>query len=247
MSNPFKEHVNHDFQRVKETGGTHASRIREIIKTAIADAFAEVKEGTGEIRTIAHDSFSRVVNDLGTPAPRSAPETTVTTVTPEGTVETIPVTASETAIPEAVIPETVIPEAAIPETVASGTTSADLRTLMARLFAAIRLRVLAQFEKERTDLQTQFVGVRDQLNQIDAKLAARYGDRYHIARQRLDRLAAEYSDAAVKAEAEGITTLEAKQAELETKTGELGASAARKEQQIRQQVKQFLRDTINKR
>jgi hypothetical protein len=141
----------------------------------------------------------------------------------------------------------VSPETVSPETVTSGTTSADLRILLARLFAAIRLRVLAQFEKERVDLKTQFVDVREQLNQLDAKLADRYGDRYQVAKQRLDRLAAQYSDAAVKAEAEGVTTLEAKQAELETKTGELGASAARKEHQIRQQVKQFLRDALARR
>lgn len=60
MPEPIKERFATDFQRVKTEGGTRAEKIREIVKAAASQVTTEVKEGAGEVRTIAKDTLSNV-------------------------------------------------------------------------------------------------------------------------------------------------------------------------------------------
>ena len=81
---------------------------------------------------------------------------------------------------------------------------------------------------------------------LDATLTNRYGDRYHAVKQRVETLADRYNTAISNAEAQGSDPLQQKQTEFENKVGEAGTSVARKEQQIRQQLKDLLQTAAAK-
>jgi hypothetical protein len=64
MANEIKAQLKTNLQNVKAQGSTRAARIRDILKAAASETIAEVKQGSGEMRTIATDTFSTVVNTL---------------------------------------------------------------------------------------------------------------------------------------------------------------------------------------
>lgn len=177
MSDSLKERLKTDLQSIKTEGGTRSTKIREIIQSAAAQSMSELKEGIGEIRSTASQSFSTVAQTL------SDTETT------------------ETTAPS--------------------------------IFDTIRIGLINQ--------------VRGQLVNLDAKLATRYGDRYAIAKQRFGLFRSWYNNSKANAAAIGVDPVQQKQAQIELKVGEQGAFVARKEQQIRQQVKELLSATITKR
>lgn len=117
--------------------------------------------------------------------------------------------------------------------------STRFTTLLARAFQAIKTRVLGQVQQEKTDLQTRWIT-------FDAKLAERYGDRYSAVKQRLNNAKVWYSTQVAKAEAQETTVLQQKQVEFESKAAAAGTSVGQREQQIRQQVKQFFQSATAK-
>lgn len=84
---------------------------------------------------------------------------------------------------------------------------------------------------------------------LDAKLNERYGDRYQSAKQRMDQTATWYRTTLEKAKATHPepTKVDQKQAEWADKATELGATAAQREQQILQQVRDFVQTSTEKR
>lgn len=115
----------------------------------------------------------------------------------------------------------------------NNTETTESSTAPSTIFNAIRIRLINQ--------------MRSQLVDLDAKLATRYGDRYQTVKQRLGLFRNWYKNSKANAEAIGIAPVQQKQAEIELKVGEQGAFVARKEEQIRQQVKELLSTTITKR
>lgn len=103
---------------------------------------------------------------------------------------------------------------------------------MKTLFQAIQRQVVAR-------LRTQIVT-------LDTKLTVRYGDRYELLKQRVENSRLWYKNARANAEAAGIDPLQQKQVEIETKVGDVGITVAQKEQQIRQQVKEFVQSAVSK-
>ncbi|MBE9008626.1 hypothetical protein IQ250_00145 [Pseudanabaenaceae cyanobacterium LEGE 13415] len=93
-------------------------------------------------------------------------------------------------------------------------------------------------------LQSRFMV---QLLKLDTTLASRYGDRYSTIKQRFGLFQTWYNNTKANAEIVGITPVEQKQSEIELKVADQGSVVARKEQQIRQQVKELLNAAISKR
>ncbi len=97
-------------------------------------------------------------------------------------------------------------------------------------------------------IRTQFVNqARTQFLNLDAKLANRWGDRYEAVKQRFGLFRVWYANSKANAESVGMTPVQQKQAAIELKVADQGAFVARKEQQIRQQVKELLSAAISKR
>lgn len=88
--------------------------------------------------------------------------------------------------------------------------------------------------------------LRIQMASVDAKLTERYSDRYLALKHRAKNFVAWYNDAKSTADSTGSSPLQQKQVELEHQVGEAGVSVARKEQQIRQQLKGFLQTAAAK-
>jgi hypothetical protein len=80
MANDIKAQLKNTLQNAKVQGSTRATRIRDILKAAASETIAEVKQDTGEMRSIATDTFSTVVNTLdeGTVNPSAEPTSTGT-------------------------------------------------------------------------------------------------------------------------------------------------------------------------
>lgn len=86
-----------------------------------------------------------------------------------------------------------------------------------------------------------------QLLKLDTTLSSRYGDRYSTIKQRFGLFQTWYNNTKANAEVVGTTPVEQKQAEIALKVADQGTIVARKEQQIRQQVKELLNAAISKR
>jgi hypothetical protein len=91
-----------------------------------------------------------------------------------------------------------------------------------------------------------FSAIATRCKTLDAKLTARYGDRYELIKQRLIHTRLWYKNAKANAEATGIVPLQQKQVELETKAGDTGTFVAQKEQQIKQQVQETWQSVISR-
>ncbi len=61
---PIKDQLTEDLQKAKSEGKSRVGRIRQIIREAFAQTAAEVKEGSGEIRTIAKGTVSTLKERL---------------------------------------------------------------------------------------------------------------------------------------------------------------------------------------
>lgn len=96
------------------------------------------------------------------------------------------------------------------------------------------------FDSLRTRLTTQFL-------KLDTILNGQYGDRYSSIKQRFGSFQTWYKNTKANAEIVGNTPIEQKQAEIALKAAEQGTLVARKEQQIRQQVKELISAAVSKR
>lgn len=94
--------------------------------------------------------------------------------------------------------------------------------------------------------------LRATLGLLDTKLDERYGDRYQSAKQtaklRFDETADWYNVTLEKAKAnpDEPTLVEQKQTELAAQAEVAGSIAAKKEQQLKQQIKQFMQNAVSK-
>ncbi len=61
MSNSTKEKIISNLQQARQTGELKSEKIKEIIRTAIAEAVSEVKEGREETSNLVKDAVSAVV------------------------------------------------------------------------------------------------------------------------------------------------------------------------------------------
>ncbi len=111
-----------------------------------------------------------------------------------------------------------------------------LKPLLARLFAAVKTRLVTQFKYQTVKL--------------DDDLGERYGDRYQAGKQRLDQvtgqMAERYHQAIAEAKAQGSTPFAQTQAGIQDQAGAFGTAAARTEQQIKQRLKSLWQTTTTK-
>jgi hypothetical protein len=155
MTNPVQDRVKTEWEKAQKEGGQRASRIREIVKAAAAEALAELREGSGEIETQGRKTLAEMIAQLraNEAADAAAAE------------------AVADAVAEAVQAESLEAEAAA-ETDAPAPT-------WSQIFAD--LRYLANDRK--IDWAQQILsGLQTQVDRFDADMAQEYGDRYGVVR-----------------------------------------------------------------
>ncbi|MEB3336042.1 MAG: histidine kinase, partial [Leptolyngbyaceae bacterium] len=64
MSSSVKEKITTDLNQAKEVGQLRAERIREIVKSAIAQLSSELRAGSGDIGPIIKDAISTVIENV---------------------------------------------------------------------------------------------------------------------------------------------------------------------------------------
>jgi hypothetical protein len=123
-----------------------------------------------------------------------------------------------------------------PSSETHSTDQRPLKPLLARLFAAVKTRIVTQFKYQTVKL--------------DDDLGERYGDRYQAGKQRLDQvtdqMAERYHQAIAEAKAQGSTPFAQTQAGIRDQAGAFGTAAARTEQQIKQRLKSLWQTTTSK-
>lgn len=245
MTNPVKEQLAADFDKAKSAGGARVGRIRQIFQDAFAQTVTELKQGTGEISSIAKDSTSTLTENLKNtqkPAPQEVP---VQVEIQDESVEAPIVIdlVTEVATPPATAEEVVIEIS--PQPVSSQQTDESTPESLVDSLKALIQQMVRSFEagESYTTLQQQFTKLREQMAVLDAKLSNRYGERYARIKQDFkqdaEKTKAWYKGMKAEADATGVNVLEYKQAEINTKMGEAGTTIAQKEQKIKQLLKEL--------
>jgi hypothetical protein len=258
----IKEQIATDFRKAKSAGGTRIERIRQIMQEAFAQAATELKAGTNEIGSIAKDSTSGLIDNLKE-KPQAAPQpspvevkiedgdqhipTEIVDVVDE-TVEIQPIT---TPAPMAPKPIQLLPAESVEEP-AEAETEPPAAQSFADVVTAWMEQVMQSFKQGEVygSLQQQLTKLKEQWPTLDAKLAERYGERYETFKQEfysdMTKGKTWYDRAKAEATTTGTTWVEQKQANLEIKLDQAGATIAQKEQKIKQLLKELWQTVSSK-
>lgn len=242
MSNPVKEKIATNITKAKGEGKIRAEHIREIVKDAVGQTVAELREGSGEISLIVKDAISTVIADLK----GSGKDTTEKiTASIEGAIE------GSTYHRQQALNQRRAKLLEIQSQLdwqqeqldrESSEILIDIKDLESTNLidddsAAINLAVdTVQEHHESGILQEQYLKLKAQLATLDIKLAIRYGDRYNEIKQQWENAKTWYNQQKIEAEASDTAPLQQKVIDIETNIGGLGAAAARKEQEVKQQL-----------
>ena len=265
--NSVKEQIAADLNKAKTAGGQRLERIGKIIQDALSQAVGELKEGSSEIQSIAKESTlietlkpkSTTTATAATPAPVEVKIDEDDDVTDVVIIIEEPVTDAETELQSELILDDVVNEVPNAASEVSSETVSDaaeaeaeaataepkaVQSLIDSVNAAIdRLVAFANDEKTRTMVQPYLDKLNAALGLLDEKIAARYGDRYSSFKQEfqqdMGKAKVWYTETRANMDANGTSWVDQKQAELEVKLGETGATIAQKEAKIKQLAKEF--------
>jgi len=243
MPGSIRERISEDLQKAKSEGGLRADRIKAIVKAAVVQAIAEVKEGSGEIGTIARDAIATVADDVKGKGQEAAESLRASV---EGAVEGISEKRRETiaqtqAQVDVLQGEIVEQEQQLQSDIEGALVKIEEASTQheGTDFQAVIAAVIANLRDSETfaSMQAQYAKLKAKLAVLDANLAARYGERYEDVRKHLDNARVWYEDARTKMEQEGEAPVQQKQGEFEQKLSELGVALAQKETQIKERLK----------
>ena len=241
MSNSVKEKISTNLVKAKEEGQIRAEHIRELVKDAVKQTVAELKEGTSEISLIVKDAVSTVVAELK----GSEKETTEKiTASIEGAIEGSTHQRQQALNQRRAKLLDIQTELDMQQQQLDREIADVLIDIKADPIdddsEAINLAVnTVQDRQESGILQEQYLHLRSQLSSLDQKLANRYGDRYNEVKQQWEKTKTWYSQKKAEAEANGTIPLQQKQAEIETNLGDLGSVVARKEKEVKQHLQEL--------
>lgn len=244
MSNLVKDKIKINLDRAKSQGKIRAEHIREIVKDAVVQTIAELKEGSGEIGLIVKDAISTVTADLKVDLQGSDKENSEKiTASIEGAI------AGSTYQRQQAISDRrerlMAIQAQLDEQQEeldreSSAIMMDIQAVELTDNNSEEIHLAVNTYQERHELgilQEQYIKLKAQLAVLDEKLADRYGDRYQEIKQQWEKAKTWYDQKKVEANASGVIPLQQKQAEIDEHLGEFGSVVARKEEQIKQGLK----------
>jgi chromosome segregation ATPase len=243
MTNPLKTQITEDLEKAKSEGKLRADRIREIVQSAVSQATSEVKEGSGEIRSIVKEAVSTVIDNLKDKGEEIKEEVTASI---EGAIQgisrmrrqSLAKTQSEVKQLQAQIDseenelEAQI-DKALKEIEETGSDSSpSTKTSIESAIKAIKnSEEVALMRKRYAQLQAQ-------LSVLQANLAARYGERDEEVKRHLEDAQTWYDRTHIQAEAT-VEQVKQKRIEFENKLGEAGSALAKREQRVKQLLKEL--------
>jgi len=245
MSNPVKERITSNLEKAKGKSKIRTENIREIVKEAVLQTVAELKEGTDEIGLIVKEAIAAVITDLQGGGKENT-EDIVASI--EGAIE-----GSTYARQQAIAQQraklleiqTQLDEQQQQlDQEVSGVLidikAAESTDLIDDHSEAIHSAVNTVTARQEFGMfQEQYLQLKSQLATLDQKLATRYGDRYGEIKQQLENAKAWYAEKRTEAEASGTMPLQRSQQQIESNLGELGSVVAHKEQEVKQKLQEF--------
>lgn len=244
----LKEKLAEDLQKAKAEGQLRTERIKEIVKEAVSSTVTEFKEGASQVREIIADVMATVVENL---KDREIKDEIVASV--QGAIEGLSdkkrqgilqareevrqledkIDLREREIEEEIDSVLVNIESS------ENQNGNDPKTTIAAAIKAIR-------ESEEVALmQKRYAQLQAQLSVLKANIEARYGENYgevqtYLVNKYLEDAKNWYRESQKWAQTESEKSwLEAKQADFERKTGEVGSALARKERQVLRILKEL--------
>ncbi len=242
MPNPVKDKITTNLTKAKGEGKIRAEHIREIVKDAVGQTVAELREGSDEISLIVKDAISTVIADLKGSGKNTTEKITASI---EGAIEgstyhrqqalnqrrakLLEIQSQLDWQQEQLDRES--------SEILIDIKASEATNLIDDDSAAINLAVdTVQEHQESGILQEQYLKLKVQLATLDIKLAIRYGDRYNEIKQQWENAKTWYGKQKTEAEASDATPLQQKVTDIETNIGELGSAVARKEQEVKQHL-----------
>lgn len=246
MSDSIKEKISTDLQKIKEEGSSRTDKIRQIVRSAVSEAVAEVKEGSTEIRTVVKDAVSAVLENF---QGKSQVVKEDVTASIEGAIEAIG-ESKQKAIAETRSQVKELQEKLDTEEealqVQVDEVLSDIRETAADkssdLKAAIESAVAAfQDTEEAALMRKRYAQLKAKLAIVQANLSLRMGDQYDEVKDHLTEAKTWYDRTRDRAALEtGNHPLEKKQQKFESQLGEVGAAIGRKEKQVRNLLQELL-------
>ncbi len=251
MSNSVKERVKADLEQAKAEGQVRVERLRDIVKSAVSQAVDEIQGGSGEIRLIVRDAIAAMVENLGERGKHTKDEAIASV---EGLLEGLSrskqdaISQTEREIQqlqsrmeqeERDLDETM--NVAVSELESASTNdSSEIKELLSTMVERVKNTEEASLLKKRyNQLQTQLAIVK-------ANLAVRYGDRHEEVKHHLDNAKVWHESAKSQANDLESGLVQQKQAEFETKLGEVGTAVARKEKEVKRLLNELWHTVIDK-
>lgn len=243
MEESRKDKIISNLQQAKQTGQLKTENIRDIVKTAVSEAVAEVKEGKAEINSLVQEAIAAVVEIFQDKKGEIKEEVTGAI---EGAIEgissarreAISSTQSEIKTLEVQVEQE---EAQLQQEIEVvlkdiQTESKDNSTQVKEAIAEA-IRNLENSE-EVALLQKRYAQLKAQLAIVQANLASRYGESYGNVSQYLDDAKSWYEKARENPEV-FTGKIEERQQEFEQKLGETGVAIAKRERQVKQLLKEL--------
>jgi hypothetical protein len=215
------EHIADDWKRLKETGGTRASRIRSIVRQALSEALNEVRDGSGEVRQIVKKSVSTTFD-------ASQPNRT-TVVSVDSTSDSVSYSQSEGADVE---PSDVVVIVEVDDRKETSTSNRSLFEQFMNWFQA----------QQFGSLQEQYQSFKVRMEDWDRQLTDRYGDRYQVVKNRANDAKVWYQETKAKVDAGEESPGDRFQRQLDTNAQVVGTSAAQTETLVKQRVQAWWKE-----
>ncbi len=249
MATVVKERIAEDFQKAKAEGSLRTERIREIVKLAVSQAVGEIKAGSGEIRAIAKDAIAAVIELVKEKGQEATAEITASV---EGVIDGIrdsrqaeiaKTQAQMTELQTELDTQTQQLEAEVDGALVAIESEAkqsasDFKILLEKIIRTIR------DSKQFAVAKEQYEKVKTQLAVLDEQLAERYGDRYEQVKQQLEKyweaVKVWYEQRRTEVETGATDPVQRSQSDFNSKFADAGTFVARKEQEIKDRIKNAL-------
>jgi uncharacterized phage infection (PIP) family protein YhgE len=245
MPESIKDKISTDLQKIKEEGGSRTDKIRQIVRSAVSEAVAEVKEGSSEIRTVVKEAVSAVLDSFQGKSKAVQEDVTASI---EGAIEAIGESKRES------IAETRSQVKQLEEKL--DTQEQELQTQVDEVLSDLQETAIEKSTDLKATLESAIAAFQDteeaalmrkRYAQLKAKLAVlqadfslRFGDQYDEVKDHLTEAKTWYDRTRDRAELEtGNHPLDKKQEKFESQLGEVGAAIGRKERQVRRLVREL--------
>jgi hypothetical protein len=237
MSKPIKERITNNIDRAKDEGKLRSENIRSIVTDAASLTASEIKEGAERMRTLVKDAMTSAladIKDTGSEIPEKVTHSIENAIEESTRYRKEAIANLQAKMHEI---QAQIDERQHQLDRDLDDTIVDIKAnevdYSSKLNETLDKAVTNVKERdESASLKQQYLDLKFQLANLDAKLAARYGDRYSEVKQQLEKVKVLYDNAKSEAEARGITPVQAKQSEIERKISKFAASAVIAEQEI---------------